>query len=402
MIKPLSLFPAKSNLLAERAFRDATDLFRRDKKAHVGFWAYQNGNSVIFNALCHATRTYTYFHRVQKIISERKKCLASDVADTETAILVGAAEAVRYKELPVLLEILQKENCKLKRIILIDVSRAFNERAANIVKQEVHKLNPRVSVATIDKDIFDLSPADMQTLQRGIVTLFMHGGLPFNSPGDVSQGLPRGKIMEMFEAISRIISFGEHPERNAFITDHKELIGMPSDAEAEYPSVLDATNLNAAVVQNEMVEGVPVDQANYETFFLHAFAHMLDAIPNFHIHNPNICENGKISILKLKQYFRHYCQFDPNSSNLVNGLEVDKDCEIIIPSIDTDRLHRYTLRVINQERFVLFNTIYPSQSVLSDYMGDIKHPMKICRTYEGPLNGIKNILSIARPTPPTA
>ena len=386
---------SETNLMA---YRDFVDLVNRDQKAHVGWWAYQNGNSKIFTALCKAIKRYSYFHKVNKIIQDKKSVIAAELHDTETAILVGAADAVKTKELPILMELLDQKHVKLKNIILIDVSSAFNKSAAEIVKEAVYKKDPSIEIKTINKDILKLNKEDISSMQTGVMSMFMFGGLPFNSSGDVSQGLPRGKISEIFSVAAKIINYGSNPERNALIMDHKEATSDKKTIESEYPSVLHPDDINYDYVKDGKIGDIPLANANFEHFFLNCVTYMVNHIPGFAKCNPHLSNGNQVTPELLGRYFKHYRDFDTTSSNLVNGLEVKERITINVPN-PQGTIERYTLGT-DQGKFVLFNTVYPKESIIADYMGDLPTPLEITATHKGPQNGVTNVITISRPANP--
>lgn len=394
---PLKLTPLSDYSDKQRkAVRDVTDLLNRNKKAHVGWWAYQNGNSKLFTAVQRALKDYTYFHHVNSIIEDKKSTIASELKDTNTAILLGAAEAVETKELKIILEMLKQNPEALKKIVLIDVSEAFNAAAKNIVQEAVHRINPEIEIVTIDKDVFDLDDADIKVCQDGIVSLFAMGGLGFNSPGDVSHGLPRGQISKFFTQMSKIISFGKAPEKNSFIMDHKEPMDDVTKMTREYAAKPTIHDVPSVYLENGKVNGIEVEKANFEYFFLSCFSYMLNNVPDFSKLNPALCDrNGDVTPESLIPYFGHYNKFDLDSSNMVNGLIANKKVTIRLPNEDGEII---SISVGRDEPYVMFNTIYPETDYLDNIMRDISQiPLMTTSSFKAPNAEISNVVTISRP-----
>lgn len=400
MTNPLTLTkPERYTDKQKKAISDVTALLNRDKKAHVGWWAYQNGNSKIFTALQRAIKHYTYFHHVNDIIEQRKDTISSELKDTNTAVLLGAAEAVETKELKILLEMLKKNPNALKKIVLIDVSEAFNTAAARIVKKAVHKINPDIEVKTINKDFFELDDADIKECQQGIVSLFAMGGLGFNSPGDVSHGIPRGQISNFFSQSSKILSFGDTPDKNAFVMDHKEPLENVAMMTREYSTKPSIHDVPAEFLKDGKISGLDVSKANFEYFFLSCFAYMVNNVPDFKKLNPKLLnENGEVTPESLSPYFGHYNKFDEASSNMVNGLLVKQKITLKLPDLHGNIS---SITLIHNDPFVMFNTIYPETDYLDQIMQDIaEKPMMQTASFKAPKSDVSNVLGIYRPTTP--
>jgi hypothetical protein len=199
----LSQKPERQKRAFKRAVAAAAvDLFTRKQHGHMGDIAYYNGGGKLFEDFVKANDNYALYNGEIRNISIHKKAIATDVAGTERAIIVGPgpASSFRMKEMQIL-----KLLPDLKEIHLIDVNHEFNRQARKAIEDFSQSSGRKITVKTYQMD-FRMASAAIPPAAN--TTVFSTGSLVSNVPNAPLSGFPDYDIGIFMEGFARLAGVG--------------------------------------------------------------------------------------------------------------------------------------------------------------------------------------------------
>ena len=359
-----------------QAAQDLINLFENNEQGHMMRWLYQNGGSEGFTRLSQKNPHYVLRKHETENIDQNAAVLATKVRETETAVIVGGADAVVDKELKILAEMVKQNPGQLKHIELVDLSPEFNNVAQKRIedwrKTLDKKIGDKITISCTNDAIQDLKDEALKKIQKGNVTVFSMGGTAMNPQGTISGGLPDGRIKEFMGHIARIAGNPDEGTKNHVImgyTKHADPLSYtyipPEDPTASSENWM-KTGLWYAL---NRVSGIK--EANKGGEFPFGF-----------------------SQADLMSRFEGYYHLDKSSRTSKNGLRVTEDVTIRVPykgSVVTTELKAGT-------SLVFANSVHPSTEdvgrLARTLAPNAMHPLLVCNHHDPKSGSVVELFSV--------
>lgn len=300
-----------ASLQSDLAARDLIDLLENNRQGHFMHWLYQNGGSKIFSALSAKNPYYVLRQHEIQNIDDNAVVLGNKAKDTQTAVIVGGADAVSDKELKILSEMVRQNPRCLRHIELIDLSAEFNSVAEAKVKAWIQTLPNELQAMTVsctNKAIQDLTAADLKKIHNGNVTVFTMGGTALNPEGTISGGLPDGRIKEFLGHIAKIAG---NPDSDK----NKVVMGYSKKANSLAYTYIPSDEPNASS----------------QFWFMNGLLYNINQIEGIAEANRSGDFPSGFGISDIMSKFTGYYHLDKASRTSKNGLQVTDSFRIVIP-----------------------------------------------------------------------